>query len=147
MISVKRNTAWESETSTCFPYTRIANCSFRILNKANQTWVIHFIQLIFCPLFSSALRADGSNASDVHHLKLLQVSSEPLVSGLSLSVQVSPAPRWRQHWLHKGGGAGSAACCQSLWATEPQLSMCCETAPLFLGLCVFFYSPLPLWDA
>lgn len=119
MISMTRNTAWVSETSICFPHTRMANCSFRILNREEQTRVIHFIQLIFCPLFSSALRADGSNVSDVHHLKPSQVPPEWLSSGLSLSVQLSPALWWRQHCWMKGAGAGSAMCCKSLWATEP----------------------------
>lgn len=51
-------------------HTRMASCSFRILNKEAQTRVTHFIQLIFCPLFASALRADGNSVRDVHHLKL-----------------------------------------------------------------------------
>lgn len=88
-----------------------ATWSFRIHIMENQTRVTHFIHLILCPLFTSALRADGSSVRDVHHLKLSASSFTGLSSGLSpLCAPAAPlCSGIGQHCLVRGAGAARAS--------------------------------------
>lgn len=109
----------------------MASCSFRILYKEEQTRVAHFIQLIFCPLFASAPRADGSSVRDVHHLKLAASIFKNLSFGLSPLRISSLLGLWSggsAGWM-KGAGAGRASGLLNL-----QRLTWCEAAPVFSGL-------------
>lgn len=106
--------------------TWTASCCFRILHKEAQTRVTCFIQLIFYPLFASALRADGSSVRDVHHLKL-SVSSFKTKIRFGLSSVCVPAcsscPDTLVALTVSRAGTGASPClllAQSTWAIQPQ---------------------------
>lgn len=107
----------------------MASCFFRILHKEAQTRVTCFIQLIFYPLFASALRADGSSVRDVHHLKL-SVSTFKTKIRFGLSSVWMPArfscPDTLVALTVSGAGTGASSClllAQSAWAIQPQCTV------------------------